>query len=243
MHKIAIACGHTLGGADTGARKYLIEENCTREILTLVDEGLKELGYETVVCRIDKANSVMESLAYRVNKANNSKADFYAEFHLNSGGGHGVETYVCATGGKAEMYAQKVQQEMCKIGYTDRGIKTANFYVIENTTMSAILIECGFVDSKEDTSLYNPQKIANAFIKAITGQEPKQKFYKVQLGAFKDRTNCEQYADKVKKEGYQTYIVAVDGFYKVQVGAFREKNYAEQLLTELKTKGHTGFIV
>ena len=57
--KIAVAIGHTLSGADFGAKGYLTESICTREIGEKVKVYLEEKGYEVVFCRIDSANSLL----------------------------------------------------------------------------------------------------------------------------------------------------------------------------------------
>ena len=48
----------------------------------------------------------------------------------------------------------------------DRGKKTANFYVLKNTDASAVLIECLFIDNKNDAALLK-QTALNGFADAI----------------------------------------------------------------------------
>jgi N-acetylmuramoyl-L-alanine amidase len=91
------------------------------------------------------------SLSTRVNEANASKADIFISCHWNAGGGTGTETYVYQRGGKAEKLAKEVHSRLISaMGFADRGVKTANFYVIKYTNMPAILIEYGFMDSPND---------------------------------------------------------------------------------------------
>ncbi len=57
--------------------------------------------------------------------------------------------------------------------------------------------------------------------------------YRVQVGAFRNRSGAEQYIEwlselKVNGEPVKGYVVHVDEFYKVQVGAFRMKANAER---------------
>ncbi|GKX65846.1 N-acetylmuramoyl-L-alanine amidase [Inconstantimicrobium mannanitabidum] len=165
--KIAISCGHTLRGADTGARGYLIEENCTRDIANYAKQYLVEAGHTVVLCRIDDASSVIQSLQYRVDEANNANVDMFAEIHLNSGGGVGTEVYCVGLGGKAEQYAKQVLDKVVDLGYKNRGVKTANFYVIQYTKAPAILIECCFVDSQEDANRYNAKALGKAIAEGI----------------------------------------------------------------------------
>ena len=62
--------------------------------------------------------------------------------------------------------------------------------------------------------------------------------YRVQLGAFEKKDNATTFAAKLKKEGFDTYIVQIGKYYKVQVGAFSVKKNAEAMLEKLKKAGH-----
>lgn len=61
--------------------------------------------------------------------------------------------------------------------------------------------------------------------------------YKVQLGAFKEKSNAENLLTKVKKYGFPTTIINVSGLYKVQCGAFSVLPNAEKRLKEVKQAG------
>ena len=171
--KIAIDCGHTLTGADRGASGVGGKEEIrTREIGKALIDLLTKQGHTIVDCTLDNTNSVDESLAYRVNKANNNNVDIYISIHLNAynGEARGVETHVYSNCSNASLvYAQKVKQELCKLGYVDRGIKKGNLYVVKNTNAPAILIECGFIDNQSDMNLYNSDNIASAICSGIIG--------------------------------------------------------------------------
>lgn len=174
--KILLDCGHCLQGADTGAQDNgYREENCTREIGYKVKAKLESLGHTVVVVSCDSASSVGEALAYRVNKANSNGGDLFISIHLNAGGGHGAEVYTY--GGKPVPQANEILEAICSLGYKNRGIKDgSNLYVIKNTNMRAMLVECCFIDT-DDMDKYNAENIANAIVKGITGQtasKPKQ---------------------------------------------------------------------
>lgn len=66
--------------------------------------------------------------------------------------------------------------------------------------------------------------------------------YRVQVGAYKVRANADKTAAKLEKDGYNTYMVQVNGLYKVQTGAFKDKANADKLAKELKSKGYATFI-
>lgn len=172
--KIAIDCGHNLTGADRGASGIGgREEVRTREIGKALIDLLIKQGHTIVDCTLDNANSVDESLAYRVNKANSNNVDIYIAIHLNAYNkeARGVETHVYNNCSQASIdYALKVQKEICKLGYVDRGVKKGNLYVVKNTNSPAILVECGFIDNQSDMNLYNADNIASAICSGITGE-------------------------------------------------------------------------
>lgn len=66
--------------------------------------------------------------------------------------------------------------------------------------------------------------------------------YRVQTGAFKEKSNADSLVKKLKAAGFDTYMVQEGGLYKVQVGAFGNKSNAENMVTKLKAKGFQAFI-
>lgn len=167
--RINLDFGHTLRGADTGAEGCgRREQDCTREIGYKVKAKLEALGHSVCVCSIDSASTLNESLSARVNRANENGGDLYVSIHLNAGGGHGTEVYTYQ--GRELSVARNVLNNICSLGYTNRGLKGARLYVVNHTNMPAMLIECCFIDSSEDMSKFNAEDIANAIVKGITGQ-------------------------------------------------------------------------
>lgn len=63
--------------------------------------------------------------------------------------------------------------------------------------------------------------------------------YKVQTGAFKQKSNAQALEKKLKVAGFDTYVVNTGGYYKVQVGAFDKKANAEAMLAKLKAAGYS----
>ncbi|MBU3208502.1 N-acetylmuramoyl-L-alanine amidase [Clostridium algidicarnis] len=156
---------------DIGANGYRQEDNLTKEVWNLVQAKLKDLEYAVVDCTPwgTTFNSVNGSLAYRVKVANNSGSKLHLCIHFNAGGGTGVECWVIQ-GGKSEQYGDKICEEISNaLGIRNRGIKDGSgLYVPKYTSMPCVLIECSFVDSKQDMDKYSGEKIANAIVKAIT---------------------------------------------------------------------------
>lgn len=87
---------------------------------------------------------------------------------------------------------------------------------------------------------YTMNTFRAAVKKAMTKEEPvnDDKLYKVQLGAYKVKTNATKLKDKVKKAGFDAYVTYINGYYKVQVGAYSVKSNAENMLQRLKNAGY-----
>lgn len=91
--------------------------------------------------------------------------------------------------------------------------------------------------------LYNRHgEIAAEVNKRLRTAEAKQTetktLYKVQTGAFKNKTYAQALEKQLKAAGFDTYIVNSGGFYKVQVGAFSVKANADAMLKKLKSAGY-----
>ena len=87
-------------------------------------------------------------------------------------------------------------------------------------------------------------KIANE-VNDILGVDPnpeEKKLYRVQTGAFKDRTNAFSFYYKVKNAGFDAYLVKAGGLYKIQTGAFSERPNADKMASDLKRHGFPCFI-
>jgi hypothetical protein len=69
-----------------------------------------------------------------------------------------------------------------------------------------------------------------------------QKLYRVQTGAFGNKSNATALESKLKAQGFPTIIVQVGKLYKVQVGAYGVKSNADAMLAKLKKAGYDAFI-
>ena len=170
--KIGIDCGHTLTGYDYGSKGIMKDESyLTREIGIEVINKLKSLGHTVVNCTKDTCSSLNDSLSYRVNTANNNNVDLFISIHFNAfdGNAHGVEVFTYK--GKPFTEATNVLNNLVALGYTNRGIKDGSgLYVLRNTKMKSMLIECCFCDNKNDMTKYNIENMSNAIVRGITGQ-------------------------------------------------------------------------
>jgi N-acetylmuramoyl-L-alanine amidase len=117
--------------------------------------------YEGVEILFVHEKSIDVSLKDRTDKANEWKADLYLSIHANAFGvggwnnAQGVETFVYTTRPAAAVaLANAVQRRLIKAtGRPDRGVKSANFHVLRETNMTAILVECGFMTNMQEAEL------------------------------------------------------------------------------------------
>lgn len=172
---IGIDKGHSLSGAGTGAASLMSEVVENRKIGNELISLLRSMGHTVIDCSVDQASSVNSQLAGIVQKANAQKLDLFVSIHLNSGGGHGTETYIYSGSyaGKEANRQKAVIINNAIVGscaFRNRGVKEANFYVLRETVAPAVLVEVCFVDSSEDKGKLNTSAVARAMATAITGQ-------------------------------------------------------------------------
>ncbi len=170
--KFGIDYGHNCP-PDTGASGIRSEDVMTKDVGTRLMQKLKAAGHQVVNCVPSSASSVVGSLSQRCNTANSSNVDLYVSIHFNAFNGSANGTEVFAISDSGRKYAQPVLNSIVKLGYFNRGVKNgSNLYVLRNTDMPSILIECAFCDSEKDMDLYDPEKMANAILEGLTGKTP-----------------------------------------------------------------------
>ena len=92
-----------------------------------------------------------------------------------------------------------------------------------------MLVECCFVDDKDDVQLYDCQKMAEAIAYGITGQH-----------AVAEEPDTDQEA---VAPGEETAVGDKKQLYRVQVGAYSVKGNADAALAKLKAAGFDAIIV
>ncbi|WP_264737317.1 N-acetylmuramoyl-L-alanine amidase [Cytobacillus firmus] len=152
MVKVFIDPGH--GGTDPGAvGNGLQEKNLTLQIATRIKDILT-LEYDNVSILMSRTGDQTVSLSERTNAANAWGADFFLSVHINAGGGTGYEDYVYpGVGAPTTTYQNNIHTEVIKlVDFYDRGKKQANFHVLRETIMPALLTENGFIDNANDAA-------------------------------------------------------------------------------------------
>lgn len=155
---IVIDPGH--GGNDPGAvANGLKEKDLNLDIAKRVKKYLGGYQVQVKMTREDDRNLALNE---RAQLANAWGAGYYISLHINAGGGTGFESYAHQNANAAAIARQKqihdvVMKYYREHGFVDRGTKRANFAVLRETEMSAILLENLFIDTVKDAnSLRNP---------------------------------------------------------------------------------------
>ncbi|MGS2777477.1 N-acetylmuramoyl-L-alanine amidase family protein [Robertmurraya sp. GLU-23] len=154
MVKIFIDPGH--GGVDPGAVGNGIQE---KNITLQISNNLREIlvnEYEGVSVRMSRSGDETLTLNQRTNIANQWGADFLYSIHINSGGGTGYEDYIYSglsgSSRTAQMQRTIHSEIMARNNMIDRGMKKADFHMLRETNMDAVLTENGFIDNPSDAA-------------------------------------------------------------------------------------------
>ncbi len=238
--RINIHAGHNADGRTAcGAIGFIRESTEARRVKDAVIGMLRQLGHTVYDCTVDDAAGVSDNLRQIVAKCNAHEVDLDVSIHFNSGakdsGGNGrttgTEVYVYSSSSKAKARAEKVCQAIAELGFRNRGVKySTGLYVLRNTNSPAMLVECCFVDDRDDVQLYDCQKMAEAIVYGITGQ----------------RVAVEEQPDAGQEpvaSGEETTVGDKRQLYRVQVGAYAVKGNADATLAKLKAAGFDAIVV
>lgn len=178
--RINVHAGHNPAGkVACGAVGLINESTENRRVKDEVIAQLQALGHTVYDCTENNGTGQADVLRKIVTKCNQHTVDLDVSIHFNSGAGDqcgngkttGVEAYVYSASGAAKPYAERVCAEIAALGFRNRGVKySTNLYVLKHTVSPAVLVECCFVDDKDDVELYDYRKMAAAIVKGITGQ-------------------------------------------------------------------------
>ena len=173
MH-IAIDIGHNIPGADIGAGKQqgLYSQECilAKELGNKIKDILQSRGHRVSIVTPTSAYNEMNSLQKRVQRANSLDVDYYVSLHFNSfytSAANGTEVYTYSPNSKANKKARQILNNISNLGFRNRGVKNARFYVLANTKMPALLIEGCFLTSPEDMSKLDISTMAKAIANGI----------------------------------------------------------------------------
>lgn len=175
---IIIDAGH--GGHNPGAvANGSVEEENNLAVALLLEAQLKDAGAKVVMTRTEdravatETSSLREELQARVDIAERHNGDIFVSIHSNSNTNQNVHGAMTFYGGQASRdLAETIQKNLVyRTKANDKGIQTAGFYVIRNTSMPSVLVEMGFVSNPTEAKLLSDpsyrQKLANGIYEGI----------------------------------------------------------------------------
>lgn len=159
MLKIILDPGH--GGNDPGATNgSYYEKNFN---LSIAGETARHINrrYNAAVY-LTRISDITMELSERADFANDLMADYFVSLHINAGQGTGFESYIYTGAGAAtRSYRDLLHDRMAVFyktkGFPDRGKKSADFAVLRDTAMPAVLLENLFIDNSRDLSFLTNQ--------------------------------------------------------------------------------------
>lgn len=173
MTKIVVLdAGH--GGSDPGATGFgLREKDLTLDRVLAIKKKL-ETEYKGVKVILTRNSDTYPSLSQRAHIANSAKADLFISDHKNAynGQARGFETFTYSNASTASRAYQnvihrEVYSRIKKYGIPDRGQKSANYQVLRETKMPAVLLEEAFIDNKKDNDLLRSSAFKNDYVEGV----------------------------------------------------------------------------
>jgi len=184
--KVALDAGH---GLYTSGKRCLasIDGNQTREwvLNSRICDKIQSIlqgydGYE--ILRVDDVSGQTDvPLSTRCAKANSWGATIYLSVHhnagVNGGAGGGIEVYIYLNTNDSTTISAQNDLYDCLVRHTGLSgnrsppKRKADFAVLRETSMVAVLAECGFMDSTTDTPIILTdtfaQQVAEAYVEFI----------------------------------------------------------------------------
>lgn len=240
MIKIALDAGHGLytSGKQTpdGIKEWTLNDKVRDKVVAILS------AYNCEIIHTDNdEGKTDESLASRLSKYKSAGVAAFVSIHHNAYTGNwnnatGVEIYTDNNPTNADIkLANAIYSRLVK--YTSlrgRGVKKCDFYVINQDTIPAVLVEGGFMDSTIDYKYITSDKGQTEYAKAVadglieflgltkkTGSSGSESsntvsssgiasgktLYRVQVGAFSNKANAVAMQSKLKKAGFEAIIV------------------------------------
>ncbi|WP_456273343.1 N-acetylmuramoyl-L-alanine amidase [Bacillus sp. AK031] len=219
--KFIIDAGHGYSTPGKRSPAGMREYEFNREAALAVKENL--LKYENTSVVFTHSDQRDVPLKARTDLANEKKGDAFISIHANAFGSSwneasGIETYVYKTRPeKSVRLAEIIQKRLIsKTGLVNRGVKAADFHVLRETEMTAVLVECGFMTNKGNAELLKKESfrrlcgkeiaLALADVYQLIKKDKPGGLFRVQAGAFANRDNAEILALRLKRAGFEAFI-------------------------------------
>ncbi len=249
---IIIDAGH--GGFDNGATyNGRREKDDTLRLALAVGQRLEEMGFPVIFTR---TTDVYQKPIDKATIANQSGGDYFVSIHRNSSANanqfNGVQTLVYNDAGVPAELGRNINEELEKVGFRNINVEERkDLAVLRRTSMPAVLVEAGFINSDKDNQMFdqNFDAVANAIATGIEntlgGAEngKSDRMFGVQVGLFRRFENAQYQLEEMLEQGYYAQIIDWNGYYAVVVGREDDLDDARELERELNRRGYDTLIV
>ena len=173
MKNIGLDAGHGLHTKGKQTPDGIKEWTLNDKVCDKITEMLKD--YDCKIIRVDhNEGEVDEPLSQRVNEYIKAGVDAFVSIHHNAytsswNSATGVEVYTDRNPLSADVtLANLIYQKITTYtGLKGRGVKKANFAVINQNKVPAVLVEGGFMDSTIDYKVITSDKGQSEYAKAV----------------------------------------------------------------------------
>ncbi|MGE7546128.1 N-acetylmuramoyl-L-alanine amidase family protein [Sporosarcina newyorkensis] len=237
MSKVWLDFGH--GGNDPGAIGKRSKEKDNVLKVGMRVKALLEAAGHTV--KLSRSTDVFVSLGERARMANAWDADYFISLHNNAATATatGFETFIY--NGSVSSATSKLQSSIHNtiagsIGVVDRGRKRANYSVLRETNMPAVLIEYAFISNTNDENILinEVEKLAQLTAQGIINYADGQKVAAVDKKEEVNKVWVEFSSPTLKRE-FETFLGS-KAQQEIAVQAGVDQGYMESWLTNKGAK-------
>ena len=149
---VVIDPGH--GGFDLGGipGQKVPEKMVALDTALRLQKLLQRAGLRTVMTR---STDIFVPLFVRSVIANAQSDAIFVSIHYNASprsGAHGIETY--SENNRGAVLAARIQRQLInRVSTENRGIRSAEYYVLRKCRLPAVLVECGFLTNPTEAQL------------------------------------------------------------------------------------------
>jgi N-acetylmuramoyl-L-alanine amidase len=169
---VVIDPGH--GGFDRGGipGQQVPEKMVALDTALRLEKILQRAGVRTVMTR---STDIFVPLSVRSAIANAQHDAIFVSIHYNASprhGAHGIETY--SENNRGAVLAARIQRQIIsRVSTENRGMRSAEYYVLRNCRLPAVLVECGFLTNPSEAQALRPayrQEIAEQVAAGVMEQ-------------------------------------------------------------------------
>lgn len=192
------------------------KEQC-KKISKACYDYLKKKGFD-VKCTYN------DNMYERVKESNAFNADIHLAIHTNATAKHnvtgGTQILLYSLTGERKKAGQAVLDRLAPFtpgSSAERLVENPSFYEVNSATGLTIYCECEFHDTKKGSEFIvnNTNRIGELIAMGICDYygvnvdeiEENNILYTIQVGAFKNKNNAENYLEKIKNAGFDGFII------------------------------------